>query len=118
MGFLCGCGLAAVLVGSQRSGRAEPVVVNMWAAPVVPTFDVFHDCGARGQMVSETLLVIHLGLHMGEEALGYGVVPAGADLAHGLSDLVGRAPVLKLARRVLGAAIRVEYDGASSRVQI
>lgn len=105
MGFLSGCQVADVLMSGPCSDRAEPAVVRVGAATVVPTLDVFHHRGARTEVVGELLLVEHLGLQMREEILGDGIVPAHPDLAHGLSDSVRLTPVLELRRGVLSTSV-------------
>src|SRR5689334_12079177 len=87
---------------------------GMATLPVVEDFDVLEDGGPGLPPGGPGLAMEKFGLEGGEEALGDGVVPAGAGAADALADVLVGQPSGVGAGEVLGAPIRV-MDQARSR---
>src|SRR5918996_3910789 len=97
------------MVAVFELGRRAVAEGGMAALAVVEGLDVLEDGGPGLLPGGPTLAMEQLGLEGGEEALGDGVVPAGAGAADALADvLLGQAGRVGVGE-VLGAPVGVVY---------
>jgi hypothetical protein len=79
---------------------------------VVERFDVVGDGEAGTCSGGESLAVIHLVFQRREERLGGGVIPTHAGAPDARADAFALAVLVKLLRRVLGAAVGAKPNSA------
>src|SRR4051794_40310205 len=102
-----------MVVAFEVGGR-EVAEGGMAALAIVEGLDVLEDRGPGLLPGGPALAVEQLGLEGGEEALGDGVVPAGAGAADALADLPVGQPARVGVGEVLGAPVRM-MDQAGDR---